>query len=72
MGDLVVEGALRACFVRSIIAHGRVLGIDTAEAAIMPEVADVLLVADLGLVSQPPADEVDGPFERPVLAGATR
>lgn len=31
--DLRVEGALRACFVRSIMAHARAFGIATTEAA---------------------------------------
>ena len=66
--DLPAAGALRACFVRSIMAHGRILGVDTSEAAAMPGVAAVLLARDLDLAPQPPSDEVEGPFERPVLA----
>ena len=66
--DLPAEGALRACFVRSIMAHARVLGVDTSGAAGMPGVAAVLLAGDLGLSPQPPSDEVEGPFGRPVLA----
>lgn len=34
----------------------------------MPGVAAVLLAGDLGLSPQPPSDEVEGPFGRPVLA----
>ncbi|MGA9160023.1 MAG: xanthine dehydrogenase family protein molybdopterin-binding subunit, partial [Actinomycetota bacterium] len=66
--DLPADGALRACFVRSIMAHARILGVDTSEAAAMPGVAAVLLARDLDLSPQPPSDEVEGPFERPVLA----
>jgi carbon-monoxide dehydrogenase large subunit len=62
------EGALRAVFVRSIIAHGRISGVDVAAARAMPGVAAVLLASDLDLASQPPAGNVEGPFARPVLA----
>jgi carbon-monoxide dehydrogenase large subunit len=62
------DDALRAVFVRSIIAHGRVSSVDVAEAASMPGVVAVLGGADLGLSPQPPAGVVAGPFERPVLA----
>ena len=34
--DLVPERALRAVFVRSILAHACVIGLDVAEAAAMP------------------------------------
>ncbi len=66
--DLPADGALRARFVRSIMAHARILGVDTSEAAAMPGVAAVLLARDLDLSPQPPSDEVEGAFERPVLA----
>jgi aerobic carbon-monoxide dehydrogenase large subunit len=62
------EGALRAVFVRSIIAHGRISGIDVGAATAIPGVAAVLTAADLGLVPQPPAGNVEGPFARPVPA----
>ncbi|MGH2672601.1 MAG: xanthine dehydrogenase family protein molybdopterin-binding subunit, partial [Actinomycetota bacterium] len=61
------EGALRASFVRSIIAHGRMSGIDVSEASRMPGVVAVLTAADLGLKPMSPAGTV-GPFERPLLA----
>jgi CO/xanthine dehydrogenase Mo-binding subunit len=63
------EHALRAVFVRSIIAHGRVAGVDFAEAAAMPGIVAVLGAEDLALAPQPPAGVVNGPFERPILAG---
>jgi carbon-monoxide dehydrogenase large subunit len=62
------EAALRAVFVRSIIAHARISDIDVGSAAAMPGVAAVLTAADLGLDPQPPAGNVEGPFARPVLA----
>jgi carbon-monoxide dehydrogenase large subunit len=41
-------------FVRSPVAHARILGIDTAAAAAAPGVVAVLTGADLGLASAPP------------------
>jgi aerobic carbon-monoxide dehydrogenase large subunit len=65
--DLVPGRALRAVFVRSIIAHGRVVRLDVAEASAMPGVAAVFRAGDLGtrLVA-----ELGGthPFDRPALA----
>ena len=63
-----VEGALRASFVRSMMAHARLAGIDVAEAVSMPGVVAVLTASDLDLAPTPPAGNVDGPFQRPVLA----
>ena len=66
--DLEVPGVAHVVFVRSTIAHARVTGIDTAEAAAMPGVvavhtADSLTVADFqGFIMLPPV------FNRPVLA----
>ena len=60
--------ALRAVFVRSIIAHGRVSSMDFAEAGSMPGVVAVLGAEDLGLAPQPPAGVVVGPFDRRVPA----
>ncbi len=60
--------ALRAVFVRSIIAHGRVTSVDFAEALSMPGVAAILEAGELGLAPQPPAGAVLGPFDRPVPA----
>jgi carbon-monoxide dehydrogenase large subunit len=62
------DGALRAVFVRSIIAHGLISGVDAAAASAMPGVAAILVATDLGLAPQPPAGNVEGPFARPVLA----
>jgi carbon-monoxide dehydrogenase large subunit len=63
-----VDGALRATFVRSMMPHARVSSIDVMEAASMPGVAAVLVAGDLGLAPKPPAGNVEGPFQRPVLA----
>jgi carbon-monoxide dehydrogenase large subunit len=66
--DVRPAGALRAAFVRSIIAHGRIWGVDVREASSMPGVAAVLVASDLDLRPQPPAGNVDRSFDRPVLA----
>jgi carbon-monoxide dehydrogenase large subunit len=61
-------GALRAVFVRSMMAHARVKAVDTAEANALPGVAAVLTGGDLDLAPQPSSGSVSGPFDRPVLA----
>ncbi len=62
------EGALRAVFVRSMMAHARVNGVDVGEAAAMPGVVAVFTGRELELAPQPSSGSVDGPFDRPVLA----
>jgi carbon-monoxide dehydrogenase large subunit len=62
------EGALRASFVRSIIAHGRLSGVEVSEASGMPGVVAVFTASDLGLNPKPPAGNVEGTFERPIPA----
>ncbi|MBC3191769.1 xanthine dehydrogenase family protein molybdopterin-binding subunit [Pseudonocardia sp. C8] len=49
VGNLAVDGLLHAVFVRSPLAHGQVLGIDTAAAVSMPGVVAVFTAADLDL-----------------------
>jgi carbon-monoxide dehydrogenase large subunit len=66
--DLRPEGALRAVFVRSIMAHARLGGVDASAAAAMPGVVAVLVAEDLALDPRPPAGNVEGPFHRPVPA----
>ncbi|MEM9562419.1 MAG: xanthine dehydrogenase family protein molybdopterin-binding subunit [Actinomycetota bacterium] len=53
--DLAPADALHATFVRSVMAHADLTGVDTAEAAAMPGVVAVLTAADLGLELKPPA-----------------
>ena len=45
--DIVLPGMLNACFVRSPIAHARLLAIDTAKARALPGVHAVLSYKDL-------------------------
>jgi carbon-monoxide dehydrogenase large subunit len=65
--NLPFEG-LRAVFVRSMMAHARILGIDASAAVAAPGVIAVLTADDLELDAQPPSGNVRGPFARPVLA----
>jgi carbon-monoxide dehydrogenase large subunit len=66
--DLVPDRALRAVFVRSIIAHGRVTGMDVAGASAMPGVRAVFRAGDLDIAgASGEAGEAD-PFERPAFA----
>ncbi len=66
--DVPAPGALRAVFVRSMMAHARISGVEVSAAAAAPGVAAVLVAEDLALAPRPPAGNVEGPFERPVLA----
>ncbi|MDQ2798002.1 MAG: xanthine dehydrogenase family protein molybdopterin-binding subunit [Actinomycetota bacterium] len=70
--DLVddrLTGALRATFVRSPIAHARIVSIDTAEAEAMVGVVAVLTAQDLDTPAQPPPLPVfDAVFAQPLLA----
>ncbi len=65
--DLEMPGALHAAFVRSAVAHGRIVAIDTEEAKAAPGVVGVYTAADLGLepLGHAGTGEV---FARPVLA----
>jgi len=51
-----------------MMAHATIPDVDVAGAAAMPGVAAVLTAADLDLAPRPPAGNVEGPFERPLLA----
>jgi aerobic carbon-monoxide dehydrogenase large subunit len=69
--DVPVDGVLRCSFVRSMMAHARISGIEVSGAKDMPGVVDVLTAAELDLPPQPPAGNVEGPFARPILAADT-
>lgn len=66
--DVPIDGALRATFVRSMMAHAGVTGVDAAAARAFPGVVAVFTAADLDLAPRPPAGNVEGPFARPLLA----
>jgi carbon-monoxide dehydrogenase large subunit len=71
-----VPGALHAVFVRSIMPHARVGGMDVAAAAAMPGVVGVSTASDLDLRPLPPSGNVEGVtgealeglFSRPPIA----
>jgi len=53
--DLAPASALHATFVRSVMPHARIVGVDTADASAMDGVVGVYTAADLGLEPVPPA-----------------
>ena len=73
--DLPIEGALRAVFVRSIMAHAGLSAVEVEVARAMPGVAGVFTAADLDLARLPASgvvegssDALEGPFGREPLA----
>jgi aerobic carbon-monoxide dehydrogenase large subunit len=74
--NISIPGALRAVFVRSIMPHARVEGVDGLDAGrSMPGVAAIFTADDLRVPPQPPSGNVEGatgtlegPFAREVLA----
>ena len=71
VGDLRFDGAAHACFVRSTVARGRLVGVDTAEARTQPGVLGVFTGADLDLPDLPPIPVVNRSMARPVLVRDT-
>ena len=71
VADLQLTAPLHAVFVRSEMAHARVVGIDLDEAREMPGVAAVLTAADLGLRPFHGMAKVHDHFARPPLADGT-
>jgi len=71
VADLRLDGHARACFVRSSVARGRLLAVDTANAATQPGVLGVFTAADLDLPDLPPIPVVDQRMGRPLLARDT-
>jgi len=68
--DLPAAGALEAVFVRSPVAHGRLLGAGTGDAAELPGVEAVLAASDLDLAPLVPPNENPDvkPPPQPILA----
>ena len=66
--DVDAPGALHAAFVRSEVAHGRILGIDTDAAATAPGVAGVYTAADLAVEPIALGPAVAAGMRRPILA----
>jgi carbon-monoxide dehydrogenase large subunit len=76
--NISIEGALRAMFVRSIMPHARLLGVDLDAARDAPGVIAVYTADDLSLPPMPPSGNVEGAsgtlegvFGREVLARDT-
>ena len=53
LDEPLLDGALHATYVRSTVAHGTILSIDTSDALSMPGVRAVFTGADLGLEPAP-------------------
>jgi aerobic carbon-monoxide dehydrogenase large subunit len=68
VGNLQREGLLHAEFVRSPVAHGRILGIDTASAAAAPGVVAVFTAPDLSLPAHHGFMVLNPQLPRPPLA----
>jgi aerobic carbon-monoxide dehydrogenase large subunit len=66
--DVDAPGALHAAFVRSEVAHGRIVGIDTAAAASAPSATAVFTAADLDLAPMATGPMVPDDVPRPILA----
>jgi len=66
--DVPAPGALRAAFVRSMMAHARLSRVDVAGALAVPGVVAVLTGDDLGLPARRPSGNVDDAYGRPALA----
>ena len=71
VADLRFDGLAHACFVRSTVAHGRVVGVDTADARARPGVLGVFTAADLDLPDLAPIPVVNQSMARPVLVRDT-
>lgn len=66
--DIVSTGAAHVVFVRSTIAHGEIVSIDTSEARSAPGVLDVVTADDITLGSVVPLALINASFARPLLA----
>ncbi|MFN8233623.1 MAG: xanthine dehydrogenase family protein molybdopterin-binding subunit [Actinomycetota bacterium] len=58
--NVEIPGALRATFVRSIMAHARIGGVDVAAARAMPGVVAAYTADDLEIAPLPPSGNVEG------------
>jgi carbon-monoxide dehydrogenase large subunit len=66
--DVPCEGALHAAFIRSAMAHARLIGIHGGDARRMPGVAGVFTAADLSGLRMPAVEGVPDALRRPLLA----
>ncbi len=68
VGNLALPGLLHLAFVRSPLAHGRISGIDTVQAAAAPGVVAVYTAADLDLPAHHGLFVLNPELPRPPLA----
>ena len=71
VADLRFDGLAHACFVRSTVARGRLVGVDTTGARAWPGVLGVFTAADLDLPDLPTIPVVNQRMARPILARDT-
>ena len=71
VGDITHDGAAHVVYVRSTLAHGRIVSIDTSEARSAPGVLAVVTGDDLDLPDLVPIIMVDQRMTRPLLARGT-
>ena len=71
VADLRFDGQAYVRFVRSTVAHGRLLGVDAGDAESRPGVLGVFTASDLDLPDLAPIPTVDQRMARPVLARDT-
>jgi aerobic carbon-monoxide dehydrogenase large subunit len=77
VADLRLPGMLEGAVLRSPVAHGRIVGIDTAKARALPGVAAVYTAADLGDVPSIPTTIIPKPelfpyFQKPLAREKVR
>ena len=58
--NIEIPGALHAAFVRSIMPHATVVGVDATAALALPGVAGAYVATDLALAPLPPSGTVEG------------
>src|SRR3954471_413700 len=69
VGDLVEPGMLHVAFVRSTVAHGKLLSVDTKDASAMPGVVAIHHAGDdLGMPTLQQFQMLPDTFNRPVFA----
>nr|MBA2281580.1 xanthine dehydrogenase family protein molybdopterin-binding subunit [Acidimicrobiia bacterium] len=68
VGDLPADGLLHAAFVRSSVAHGRVLSVDVSDARTQPGVVGAFTAADLELPAFHGLAVLNADCARPPLA----
>ena len=66
--DVPCPDALHAVFVRSSLAHARIVSIDASEARRMPGVHEVITSADLPGIRMPAVEDLPDELRRPILA----